>query len=149
MNLHTTRSSACNNSINEPSLKSVRTFITMINKSGLKASPSWTQHSQKMSLIVSHQLKQQFYNLIKRHNPIPQIFWDTLLPQSKTNNFPWYPIKSLFQVNKYKRQLLIFGCKFFTKSPKSKQSLSLAKTRIGFYQYLPPHINTHPKPLTI
>ena len=33
---------------------------------------------------------------------------NTLLPQSKTNNFPWHQIKSLFQVNKYKKQI-IFG----------------------------------------
>ena len=33
---------------------------------------------------------------------------NTFLPQSKTNNFPWHQIKSLFQVNKYKKQI-IFG----------------------------------------
>ena len=40
------------------------------------------------------------------------------------NNFPWHPIKSLFQINKYKKQLLIFGSEFFTKSPQKKHSIN-------------------------
>ena len=59
----------------------------------------WTPAFTEMNLIVPHQ---QFYNFIKRNNPIYEIFWDTLGHQNKTNNFPWYPIKSLFQVNEYK-----------------------------------------------
>ena len=75
------------------------------------------QRSKKMNLIVLRQLRQQFYNLyIKRHNPIYQIFRDTLLPQSKTNSFSWLPIKSLFQIKKYKKTS-VFGSEFFSKSP--------------------------------
>ena len=91
------------------------------------------QLSQKMNLIVPHQLRQQFYNFIKRYNTIYQIFCDTLLPQSKTNNFPWQPIKSLFQVNKYKKQLLIFGSEFFSKSPQNKHSINSPSPWHKFY----------------
>ena len=74
-------------------------------------------------MIVPRQLRQRFYNL-KRHNPIYQIFLDTLPGQSKTNNFPWHPIKSFFQISKYKKQLLIFGSEFFSKSPQNKRSIN-------------------------
>ena len=63
---HKTRSSAYNNSINEPSLTpSVRTSITMIIKVGSKQTLDGHQLSKKMNLIVPHQLKQHFDNLHK------------------------------------------------------------------------------------
>ena len=87
----------------------------------------WTPHlsilldgnqlSQKMNLIVPHQLRQQLDNLIY------QIFWDTFLPQSKTNNFPWHQINSFFHFNKYKKQL-IFDSEFFFRTPQNKHSIN-------------------------
>ena len=79
-----------------------------------------------MNLIIPCQRRQQFYaTFIKRRNPIYQIFWGTLLPQSKMNNFPRHLIKSLFQISKYKKYF-IFGSEFFSKSPQNKHIISSA-----------------------
>ena len=71
--------------------RSVNKYKKQILIFGLRGSPSPFK-------ICTNKLSIQF-----------QLFWDTLLSQRKTNNFPWHQIKSLFQVNKYKKQILIFG----------------------------------------
>ena len=75
------------------------------------------QLSQKMTLVVPIKWDSSFTTFIKRHNSIYQIFWDTLPPQTKINNFPWHPIKSLFQVNKYEKQSLLLVVNYFHKKP--------------------------------
>ena len=65
---HKTRSSAYNNSINEPSLtSSIRTWKWA--KLDSKQTLDGHQLSQKMNLIVPNQLRQQLYNFYKETQP--------------------------------------------------------------------------------
>ena len=66
----------------------------------------------KQNLDGDQHLDSSFTIFIKRHNTIYQLFWDNLLPQSKTNNFFWHSIKSIFQINKYKKNNLFLALNF-------------------------------------
>ena len=90
----------------------------MINKSGFKADP--------------------MYTTFHRHNPS--------VKQSKTNNFLWHMIKSLFQINTYKKQLLSFSLEVSSEqTPSPSVPFPGKKKHAAFYQYLPSHKNvTYP-----
>lgn len=96
-------------------------------------------------MIISLQLKQLFATLIQWHNPIYQVFWDTLSPERKTSNFSGYPIKNLFKINKHKKQL-VFKSKFFMESFWNKHSIKSLFPRHKFVLYLVDiHQLTQPK----
>ena len=59
---------------------------------------------------------------IKRQPHLPNILVHPSASKPK-EKLPWHPIKSLFQVNKYKKQILIFGTEFLTKTPQNKDNI--------------------------
>ena len=71
---HKTRSFAYNNSINEPCLTSLRTSITMMNKSGLETDPLWTPTFLPSDMIFSRTCAYQGVRNSQRALLRP--FWD-------------------------------------------------------------------------
>ena len=76
----------------------LKTCITMTNNKGFKAAPWWTSTFTEKAWWFPFDWNSSFTNLIWCHNPIYQIFWDTLLPQRKTNNLSLCITKSFFKI---------------------------------------------------
>ena len=120
---HKTRLFAYKNAINEPCLTfSVRTSITMINKSRLKADPWWTPTFTENEL----------YSSSSSETAVLQPLWREITPFIKYSGTPFcLKVKWITSLGSQsnifsrstiiKKQLLIFGSESFIKSFWNKQ----------------------------